>query len=256
MIRRIRPVWPCPRNIRAFTTTRLGGVSQGPWNSLNLGDASGDQVAAVRENRARFELALPGPAGWLRQVHGRQVVRRESCLDNTPEADAVVGSTPGLPCTVLTADCLPVLLCTRTGDQVAAVHAGWRGLVAGVLQASLQAMDAEPALIMAWLGPGISQAAYQVDGEMRQQVLESCPESAPLFVQDGQRWRADLFGLARQVLQASGVDQIYGGQHCTHGDPQRFFSYRRDGATGRMATTIWIQHAPVAATQDTDEAPA
>lgn len=245
MIRRVRPVWPCPRNVRAFTTTRAGGVSEGCWHSFNLGLRCGDDEEIVRENRARLGMALPGPPGWLRQVHGNRVVMRESFATEVPEADAVVSSTPGLPCTILTADCLPILLCSDDGSQVAAAHAGWRGLVAGVVEATVQAMHSEAASLIAWLGPGISQAAYEVGQSMRETVLEAYPDAREMFLPDGDRWRADLFGIARLAIRSAGVKRIYGGAHCTFTDSERFYSYRRDGETGRMATVIWFQDLPI-----------
>jgi hypothetical protein len=226
--------------VRAFCTTRAGGVSTSAWASFNLGERCGDDRTAVAENRRRFSLALPGPPGWLRQVHGRRVVRREDLGDAAPEADGVVCSTVGLPCTVLTADCLPVLFCDREGTRVAAAHAGWRGLVAGVLEATVAALDAEPGELLAWLGPAISGRAYEVGEDLRAAVLQAYPGADDAFARQKGRLHADLCAIARRALMAAGVERIYGGDYCTFGDPERFYSYRRDGESGRMASVIWL----------------
>lgn len=266
MFRRVRPQWPRPDNVRAFTTTRAGGVSVGPYASLNLGRSAGDDPAAVAENRSRFAAALPAAPGWVSQVHGIRVARRDrtagvgndsaatSGTAATPvEADAVVTFAPDLPCTVLTADCMPVLFCDDDGSRVAAAHAGWRGLAAGVLEATVAALEAEPASLMAWLGPAIGPEAFEV-GEDVLAAFEGArtdPEkhfraggiAGPTATgADGSpRWRCDLYGLARDALAAVGVERVHGGGYCTYTDRDRFFSYRRDGVTGRMATTIWFK---------------
>jgi YfiH family protein len=253
VIRRVRPVWPCARNVRAFCTTRLGGVSEGPWASLNLGTGVGDAAAAVAENRKRLAMALPGEPGWLSQVHGRTVVRREDLGGGTPEADAVVCETPDLPCAVLTADCLPVLFSDPRGTRVAAAHAGWRGLVAGVLEATVDALETDPGELLAWMGPGISGRHYEVGEDLREAVLDGCPDTGAAFsVRDG-RLHADLYAVARRLLERAGVERIYGGTYCTFEDRERFYSHRRDGVTGRMATVIWLQ--PIVSSEADEEAP-
>ncbi len=228
----IIPDWPAPPSIRALTTTREGGVSQGPYASLNLAGHVGDDPRAVAENRARLERALRLPASpcWLRQIHSSRVVEAKEGV----EADGSFTYRPGIVCAVLTADCLPVLLCDP-GGQVAAVHAGWRGLAAGVLEAALAAFPS-PHRVMAWLGPAIGPAAYEVGEE----VKGAFPEDGEAFHPQGGRWRADLPRIAQRRLKRAGVRAIYESRACTF-ESRRFFSYRRDGITGRMATLIWIE---------------
>lgn len=238
----IRPDWPAPRRVRSASTTRIGGVSAGPWRGLNLADHCGDAPADVQENRDLLCRALELPAGpvWLEQVHGRGVRR----LPSPPEpADAVWTTAPGVACTILTADCLPVLLCDSGGEVVAAVHAGWRGLAAGVLEATLQALPVQPARLMAWLGPCIGSDAFEVGEDVRTAFCSGDPLAASVFrpAKRPAHWFADLGQLARNRLRAAGVDAIHGGGWCTFSDPSRFFSYRRDGRTGRMATMIWLE---------------
>lgn len=241
MIPVVRPDWPAPGGVRAFATTRAGGVSEGPYARLNLGAATGDEPGRVAENRRRFAALLPSAPGWIRQVHGAGVVRREALDSHTdpPEADALVCHTPGLACTILTADCLPVLLCDAEGIRVAAAHAGWRGLVAGVLQATVAAMDADPARLLAWIGPGIGPLAYTVGEDFQAAVLERYPRAGRALSRHAGRLHADLPAIARIALAEAGVHAVHGGDLCTHADSERFYSYRRDVRTGRMATSIW-----------------
>lgn len=238
----IRPDWEAPAAIAAAATTRAGGVSAGPYAALNLGAHVGDDPAAVTENRRRLaaELDLPGEPAWLAQVHGTRVVRARP--GGSPvEADAAVTRQPGVVCAVLTADCLPVLLASRAGDEVAAVHAGWRGLADGVVAAALEAMQTRPEELVAWLGPAIAQPAFEVGGEVRERFVRRDPVNAAFFApNDRGRWQADLTGLARRELEAAGVT-VSGGGYCTHDEAERFFSYRRDGDCGRQATLIWIR---------------
>lgn len=228
--------------VQALTTTREGGVSVAPWDSLNLGDHVDDDPAAVAENRRRLQAALEiGQPQWLTQVHGVQVV--EAQPDGVVrEADACWTRTPGVVCTVMTADCLPVLFADAAGSCVAAAHAGWRGLLNGVLEATLDVFE-EPSQVNAWLGPAIGPAAFEVGAEVREAFLavDAGAELAfkPSPWHEG-RWLADLYALARRRLQAAGVCTIRGGDYCTHDEHERFFSYRRDGQTGRMASLIWI----------------
>lgn len=236
----ITPDWPAPKQVRAFSTTRRGGVSNGAWRSLNLGFGNGDSSVSVGCNRELLRAMLPDEPAWLKQVHGGAVVRHEQAKAQ-PEADAVVGSEAGQVCAVLTADCLPVLFADRNGHRVAAAHAGWRGLAAGVLERTVEAMDANATDILAWLGPGIGAANYQVGNDVRDAFLRQDSSATSAFEPDGECWLANLYALAQQRLLAAGVGEIYGGNHCTFGEPELFYSYRRDGVTGRMASVIWLE---------------
>lgn len=239
----IRPDWPAPANVRALSTTRNGGVSSGPWTSLNLGDHCGDNPDDVRVNRNRLASVLPGEPLWMRQVHGREVFECGVSGGSLPEADAAITSASGQVLAILTADCLPVLLCDEAGRRIGAVHAGWRGLAAGVIEAAVTKMDIRPHRLIAWLGPCIGKDAYEVgndvleafanySGPVRTNLLES-------FSSDGQRLCLNLAGAARAILAGLGIERIYGAEFCTYDNPDRFFSYRRDGVTGRMANLIW-----------------
>ena len=238
----IVPDWPAPARVRAISTTRRGGVSRGPWAGFNLADHVGDDPQAVTANRLtlREALALPVDPTWLRQVHGCTVADasgRPGC-----SADAAFADRPGIVCAVLTADCLPVLLCNRAGTRVAAVHAGWRGLAAGVVERALDRFGDDPADILAWLGPAIGPQAFEVGPDVLAAFTESDPGAEVCFrpLAGRQRWLADLYGLARRRLKARGISAVSGGELCTYSDPVRFYSYRRDGETGRMATLIWL----------------
>lgn len=236
------PDWPAPNSVRALTTTRTGGVSPPPYDSLNLGDHVDDAPLAVAENRRRLcdELQLPAEPRWLSQVHGT------SCCDaakvQTPiEADAQFAEQPGVVCAVLTADCLPLLLCDASGSRVAAVHAGWRGLLNGVIENSISEMGADRE-VMAWLGPAIGPAAFEVGAEVRDAFIAHDAGAVEAFTPvAGGKWLADIYQLARQRLVSRGISWIYGGDYCTFSDPERFYSYRRDGQTGRQASLIWIE---------------
>ena len=239
----IVPDWPAPATVRAACSTRAGGVSRGPWAGLNLGRGSGDQAADVAENRRRLATALqlPGEPGWLRQVHGTRVVRLPQPAIE-PEADASMTTARGVVCVVQAADCLPVLMCDQQGTVIAAVHAGWRGLAAGVLEATVVALPAPPERLLAWLGPAIGPEAFEVGDEVRQRFVDMDAAAAAAFRQGARPGHhyADLFMLARLRLARAGVRKIYGGGLSTHADPGRFYSYRRDGVTGRMAALIWL----------------
>jgi len=242
----IVPDWPAPPGVRALSTTRAGGFSSGPWKSLNLGMYGGDDPALVRRNRDRLGRCLPGEPRWLKQVHGVTVSRHPvesptGAGDTEPVADAQTAGSPGQVCVVLTADCLPVLLCNRSGTKVAAAHAGWRGLAAGVLEQAVQALEEPPGELLAWLGPAIGPDAYSVGDEVRESFVHADGAAAGAFVRKGQGWLADLYALARQRLEGEGVVDISGGGHCTFAESERFFSYRRDGKTGRMASLVWLQ---------------
>lgn len=231
------PDWPAPPNVRAFVSTRQGGVSTGAFASLNLGAHVGDDPAAVAENRRRFAAAAGIAApGWLSQVHGCDVVPASS--SGAESADACWTAASGMPCAVLTADCLPVLFAAVDGSCVAAAHAGWRGLAVGVLEATIATLPVPASRLMAWLGPAIGPDAFQVGDDVRAAFLEGAAEDAVAFKPDGLRWRADLFGLARARLHRAGVASVHGGGICTVSDAERFFSHRRDGVSGRFATVI------------------
>lgn len=239
----IVPDWPAPPQVRALITTRAGGASRGVYAGLNLGLNSGDDVDAVAQNRASLRQWLPAEPLWLRQVHGTSVVDAVA-VDASPEADAAFARRPGTICAALTADCLPLLLCDAAGTTVAAVHAGWRGLCAGVIEQALLAMDLAPQSLLAYLGPAIGPEAYEVGAEVRDAFVVADPKgdagSAFVTGKPG-KFYADLYALARRRLARSGVAQIYGGSYCTYTERERFYSYRRDGATGRMASLIWME---------------
>jgi YfiH family protein len=238
----IIPDWPAPACVHAVTTTRQGGVSLGAFSSMNPADHVGDDPQAVAANRARLQQLLALPAGpvWLQQVHGTKAVDAATA-SGTPQADAAYACNPGVVCAVLTADCLPLLLCDRAGECVAAVHAGWRGLAAGVIEEAVQALQRPGADLLAWLGPAISPVAYQVGAEVRDTFMAHDHRAEAAFTATaGGGWQADLYRLARQRLEDCGVMDVYGGGHCSYGEAGRFFSYRRDGSCGRMASLIWL----------------
>lgn len=239
----IVPDWPAPARVRAGTTTRQGGVSKAPWDSFNLGDHVNDEPQAVAENRRRLREArhLPAEPLWLEQVHGIDVIDAATA-HGRPIADASVADRLGLVCAVLTADCLPVLLCDVQGTHIGAVHAGWRGLVNGVIEQTVLRMGRPANDLLAWLGPAIGPTAFEVGEEVRQAFIAYDAAAAVAFVPSPSgRWLADIYHLARLRLQRLGVNQIYGGHWCTYNDSERFYSYRRDGVTGRMASLIWLE---------------
>lgn len=242
----IRPNWPAPANIQAVCTTRHGGVSERPWTSLNLGDHVGDEPGHVMENRMRLADAcgLPVSAfGWLNQVHGTQVISLPAeSVTAIPEADASFTQASGTACAILTADCLPVILCDHSGAIVAAAHAGWRSLCNGVLENLVARMAVPGSRLMAWFGPAIGPTAFEVGPEVRAAFIAQNPQASAAFSESSTReghHMADIYRLARQRLEALGIKDIYGGDLCTVFDSQRFYSYRRDGQAGRMATIIW-----------------
>jgi YfiH family protein len=231
--------WPAPANVMAGTTLRRGGVSTGPCATLNLAAHVGDDPDAVRENRRRFVQAcgLPAEPPWLEQVHGTRVATPGDVA--SAPADALVTDRPGVVCAVLTADCLPVAFAALDGSEVGVAHAGWRGLAAGVLEATVARFAAPPDRLLAWLGPAISQGAFEVGGEVRDALMKGDPGSYACFAPNVRgRWQADLYGLAGRRLKRLGLASVSGGGRCTHGEPDAFFSYRRDGACGRMATFV------------------
>ena len=235
--------WPAPAGVHAFTTSRRGGVSEPPYHSLNLSTSSGDDALPVAHNvRALVASAgLPESPRWPRQVHGTRVLASEAVTDGESEADAVYTTRARTVCTVRTADCLPVLLCDRNASVVAAAHAGWRGLAAGVLEATVSALPVPPECLMAWLGPAIGPGAYEVGDEVRAAFLDRDAQATGAFrPSPAGRWLADLYALARRRLHQAGVLDTHGGGWCTHDQDELFFSYRRDGVTGRMASGIWL----------------
>ena len=274
------PDWPAPANVRAAMTTRVGGVSVGPYASLNLGAGVDDDPAQVAENRRRLavSLDLPSEPVWLKQVHGTTVM----CLRDSPPpcgeglgagvpagaspspnplpqgegaliADASFTTDPGAVCVVMAADCLPVLFCDDAGTVVAAAHAGWRGLAAGVIESTVRALPVKPQTLLAWLGAAIGPESFEVGAEVREAFVSRDARAADCFTPlpsggeaarsagEGEpKYLADLYGLARQRLESAGVTRVYGGGRCTVREPRHFFSHRRDGRCGRMAALVWL----------------
>lgn len=235
------PDWPAPARVRAVVTTRAGGVSQAPFATLNLGEHVGDDPQAVAENRRRLQALLGCQPAWLNQVHGVAVVEADPA--RVLEADASWSAAPGVACTILTADCLPVLFCNLAATRVAAAHAGWRGLAAGVLERTVAALECPADRVLAWLGPAIGPQAFEVGAEVRDAFVSQHAEAAAAFVHSAHpgRFMADLYRLARIRLAAIGVEAVYGGGRCTYGEAERFYSYRREPRTGRLASLIWLE---------------
>ncbi len=244
------PDWPAPSTVRAVSTTRRGGVSPPPYGSFNLAEHVGDDPRCVTENRRRLVAAtsLPTEPAWLNQVHGITVVAAET-VGVPVIADAAWTREPGWPCVVMTADCLPILLCDRAGTVVAAAHAGWRGLAGGVIAATVAHLKVLPAELLAWLGPAIGPDAFEVGDEVRAAFLALDRGNTACFrPSPAHRWLADIYELARRQLRGLGVQAIYGGSFCTFSESERFFSYRRKSQTGRMATLIVLDQ-----TNDADQ---
>ncbi|MDO8909543.1 MAG: peptidoglycan editing factor PgeF [Pseudohongiella sp.] len=251
----VTPDWPAPANVEAWITTRTAGVSVAPWDSLNLGTHVGDSPAHVRRNRDILRTQLPDGLRlqWLNQVHGTRVVRVVSGdVDlRRKTADAAAVFNPGVAAVVMMADCLPVFFCDLDGSVAAAAHAGWRGLLAGVLESTINALDVPATQLMAWLGPAIAPCHFQVGDEVRTAFLEhpsACGSDSGSFesafvpcADKSGKWMMDIYGIARLRLQLAGVSRVYGGGLCTVCDSKRFFSYRRDGVTGRMAGLIYLK---------------
>ena len=236
------PQWPVPSNVRAWVTQR---GSPARYGTLNLALHVADDAQAVAANRARLRatLRLPSEPHWLEQVHGVRVLDLDR--DAQGPADGAVTARPGVVCAVMTADCLPVLLCDNAGRQVGVAHAGWRGLLDGVLPAAVAAFRRDATDLVAWLGPAIGQAAYEVGAEVRDAFVARNPAASARFIQNERgRWQADLYGLARDALTAAGVRSLHGGGYCTFTETERFFSHRREAPCGRMATLIWLDAAP------------
>lgn len=237
----LQPDWPAPRGVHALSTTRLGGTSSAPWHDFNLGDHVGDDPRAVAANRALLRREIPGDPVWLAQVHGVRCVDAASTAPGT-QADASFTRQRGVVCAVQTADCLPVLFCDDRATVVGVAHAGWRGLAAGVIESTVVAMAEPGERLMAWLGPAIGARAFEVGDEVRETFVAHDPSAASVFAAgaDG-KWLCDIQGLARQRLDALGVRRVASADFCTVNDAERFFSYRRDGVTGRMASLIWLE---------------
>lgn len=239
----IIPEWPAPANVRACMTTRSGGVSQGPYQSLNLGDHVDDEPQNVVQNRALLStvLNLPEMPVWLNQVHGTNIVQLPYANAVSPQADGSFSRVAGKVCVVMTADCLPVLLCDKQGTIVAAAHAGWRGLAAGVIENTVKAMAVAPDTLLAWLGPAIGPEAFEVGPEVVTAFVDQDSKARHAFRQTSeQHWLADIYALARLRLQSIGITEISGGGLCTYSEAGRFYSFRRDKITGRMAALIWL----------------
>ncbi|MEX0584737.1 MAG: peptidoglycan editing factor PgeF [Natronospirillum sp.] len=240
-------IWPDrPERVQVAVTTRRGGVSLPPYDELNLGLHVGDDPDAVAQNRALLatRLRLPRAPHWLQQVHGTQVARINSA-SITALADAAYTDQVGQPLCILTADCLPVLITSEDGWEIGAAHAGWRGLCDGVLEALVAQFKASPGALTAWLGPAIGAQAFEVGPEVRAAFLARHAAASSAFSPSPnpahpERWLADIYALARLRLRALGVEAIFGGEHCTVTENDRFYSYRRDGVTGRMASLIWL----------------
>lgn len=238
----LRPDWPAPANVGAATTTRGGGASVAPYASLNLGDHVDDQTSAVAENRRRVRagLALPGEPVWLKQVHGNRVVDAAGVPPGTT-ADGAYAAERGVVCAILTADCMPIFVCNRAGTEVALLHAGWRGLADGVIEKGLERFRAPGSELLVWLGPAIGPAAYEVGEELRDIFVVQDADAAEVFRPGARgKWYMNLYAAARRRLTARGVRAIYGGDYCTAAQANLFFSHRRDGVTGRMASLIWL----------------
>jgi YfiH family protein len=237
----ITPDWPAPANVKSLQTTRRGGISAAPYDTLNLGSHVGDAPQAVAHNRQMLAPLMPSEPVWLEQVHGTNVAIADatSCA---PQADACIARHRGAVCVVMTADCLPILLCDEAGTVVGAAHAGWKGLAAGIIEATVKAMEVEPQKLMAWLGPAIGPEAFEVGAEVRAAFIAHQAQAAVAFIAHGEqgKYQADLYLLARQRLQSLGITHIFGGNFCTYHQQDKFFSYRRDGVTGRMGTFIWL----------------
>ncbi|QXI11142.1 peptidoglycan editing factor PgeF [Pseudomonas zeae] len=235
----LTPDWPAPASVKACVSTREGGVSEAPFDSLNLGDHVDDRPEAVAENRRRLTDHFSIQPAWLQQVHGIAVAHADPGIVAT--ADASWTATPGIACAAMTADCLPALFCDRAGTRVAAAHAGWRGLAAGVLEATLDSLDVPAEEVLVWLGPAIGPKAFEVGPEVREVFINQLPEAAQAFVpsDNAGKFMADIYLLARLRLAERGVTAVYGGGFCTVTDP-RFFSYRRASRTGRFASLIWL----------------
>ncbi len=243
----IKPNWPASSNIKAISTTRAGGVSLDNYASLNLALHVGDNEEHVLENRKLLKsaLALKTEPSWLNQVHSNSILNTDNITEDDNDADASISFSNNKVCVVMTADCLPVLFVNKQGTKVAAAHAGWRGLAAGILETTLDAFDEEPQNIMAWLGPAIGANSFEVGDEVQEAFVGKHPVATSAFKPQTQgKWLADIYALARIRLESAGLENIYGGGFDTFSD-ERFFSYRADNTTGRMASLIWIRDVSI-----------
>lgn len=242
MVQLILPEWSVPASVHCCTSTRSGGVSSAPWDSLNLGEHVGDDPRSVQTNRQRLISAadLPTMPVWLEQVHGTEVVRLDKRMATVPKADAAWTDCRGVVCAVITADCLPVLFCSRDGKQVAAAHAGWRGLQAGIIENTLAYFTCPAGEVLAWMGPAIGPDVFEVGKEVYDGFVCNDPKAEMAFKSVGEKFFADIWLLARLRLEAQGVYHISGGGYCTVTQSDHFFSWRRDGVTGRLASLIWL----------------
>ncbi|MGO9037425.1 MAG: peptidoglycan editing factor PgeF [Steroidobacteraceae bacterium] len=239
----LTPQWPAPPAVCALSTQRGGGVSAAPYATLNLGDHVGDLSAAVAENRRRLRIAadLPAEPRWLAQVHGIRVADLD-VGGSTASADGAHTRRPGRICAILSADCLPLLFAAESGEAVAAAHAGWRGLAGGVIEATVRALALDPGTLLAWLGPAIGPRHFEIGPEVREELLRGDGGAEAAFTPNARgRFMADLQALARRRLARLGIERIYGGGECTFSHPDKYFSHRRDGRTGRQATLIWLK---------------
>jgi len=238
----LTPQWPAPAVVHALSTERGGGGSAAPYVSLNLASHVGDAAAAVAENRRRLRIAaeLPAEPSWLTQIHGTRIADLDVVGPAGP-ADGALTRRHGRVCAILTADCLPVLFAEDSGAAIAAAHAGWRGLAGGVLEATVRALAVAPPTLLVWLGPAIGPKHFEIGPEVRDELLRGDPGAHAAFEVNARgRYLADLSALARRRLERLGIERIYGGGECTYTDGDRYFSYRRDGETGRQATLIWL----------------
>lgn len=233
------PDWPAPANVKAIQTTRRGGFGATPYDTLNLGSHVQDNPVTVAQNRQLLSQYLPSEPVWLNQVHGVEVVDAARC-GCVPDADAAFTHQKEVVCVTMTADCLPILLCDKQGTVVAAVHAGWRSLCDGVIEATVEKMQVSPVDLMAWLGPAIGPQAFEVGGEVKAAFVAKDAQSDLAFTPRGNKWLGSLYLIAKQRLASAGVHAVYGGEECTYSQPEKYFSFRRDGATGRMASLIWL----------------
>jgi len=241
MIETIQPNWQAPSTIHACCTTRRGGVSLAPYDAFNLGLHVGDRDADVIANRRllREALALPSEPCWINQTHGVHAVTLEQ--DSNRDADAAITREPGKVAVVMTADCLPILVCNRAGSEVAAIHAGWRGLQTGVIEATIAALHSPAEQLLAWIGPGISQPSFEVGDEVYDAFIDRVANARSCFSANRPgHWLCDLAGLAESVLRTMGLTEVARAPFCSHADAALFYSYRREAVTGRMASLIWI----------------
>ena len=238
----ISPSWSAPSHIKAYCTTRKNGVSEGPYAEFNLGFHRGDNKESVQKNREQLKKTcqLAAEPLWLKQTHSNLVINADAYYENI-DSDGCYTNKKNQACVVMTADCLPILLCNRQGTEIAAIHAGWRGLANGIIEVGLNHFQSSPHEIMAWFGPAIGPHYFEVGEEVRDAFIQHDPDAAQAFKVKEKKWLANLYELARLRLNKKGVTQIYGGDMCTFSDSKRFYSYRRDGQnSGRLATLIWM----------------